>query len=96
MTTLILVKITNSKNADCDPTFEASFSSSEPHLLTQENSNDLVRDFNLSKKQAGLLGSMLKGWKLLHQNTENTEIHFFSHRQHGFEESFSQENDLIF
>jgi hypothetical protein len=49
---------------------------------------------NLSKKQAGLLGSMLKGWRLLHQNTENTEIHSFSHRQHGFEEFFSQENDV--
>jgi hypothetical protein len=93
MTTLILVKIMNSKNFDCDPTSEASFSSSEPHLLTQEDSNDLVRDFNLSKKQAGLLGSILKVWNLLHQNTE---IHVFSHCQHGFEDFFSQENDLIF
>jgi hypothetical protein len=42
--------ITNSKNVDCDPTFEASFPSSEPHLLTQEDSNYLVRNFNLSKK----------------------------------------------
>ena len=49
MTILILLKITNSKNVDCDPTFEASCSSSEPHLLTQENSNNLVRDFNLPK-----------------------------------------------
>ena len=93
MTTLILVKITNSKNFDCDPTFEASFSSSEPHLLTQEDSNDLVCDFNLYKKQAGLLGSILKGCNLLHQNTE---MHFFSHRQYGFEGFFCQENYLIF
>jgi hypothetical protein len=93
MTNLILVKITNSENVDCDPIFEASCSSSEPHLLIQEDSNDLVRDFNLSKKQAGLLGSILKGWNLLHQNNE---IHFFPHRQHGFEEFLSQEIDLIF
>jgi hypothetical protein len=37
-------------NVDCDPTFEASCSSSESHLLTQGDLNDLVCDFNLSKK----------------------------------------------
>jgi hypothetical protein len=36
-------------NVDCDPTFEASCSLSEPHLLTQDLS-DLVREFNLSEK----------------------------------------------
>jgi hypothetical protein len=36
---------------DCDPTFEASCSSSEPHLLTQDL-NDLVHKLNLSKKEA--------------------------------------------
>jgi hypothetical protein len=38
------------ENFDCDPTFEASCSSSEPHLLTQGDLNDLVRHLNLSKK----------------------------------------------
>jgi hypothetical protein len=36
---------------DCDPTFEASCSSSEPHLLTQGDLNGLVSDLNLSKKR---------------------------------------------
>jgi hypothetical protein len=36
-------------NVDCDPTFEASSSSSEPRLLTQGDLELLVRDFNLSK-----------------------------------------------
>jgi hypothetical protein len=36
-------------NVDCDLKFEASCSSSEPHFLTQEDLNDPVRDFNLSK-----------------------------------------------
>jgi hypothetical protein len=36
---------------DCEPTFEASCSSSEPHLLSQGNLNDLVRNLNLSKKR---------------------------------------------
>jgi hypothetical protein len=45
---------------DCDPTFAGDCSSTEPHLLTQGDINDIVRDLNLSKKQAGLLGSRLK------------------------------------
>jgi hypothetical protein len=52
-------------NFFCDRTFEASCSSYEPHLLRQGNLNDLVRDLNLSKKQAELLGSRVKGWNLL-------------------------------
>lgn len=54
-------------NADCDPTFEARCSS-EPHLLTQGDLNDTVRQFNLFKKQ--LLGSRLKGCNLIHRNGE--------------------------
>jgi hypothetical protein len=42
-------------NIDCDPTLEASCSSSEPHLLTQGDLSDLVRDLNLSEKQVELL-----------------------------------------
>jgi hypothetical protein len=45
---------------DCNPTFDASCSSSEPHLLTQGDINDLVRDLNVFKKLAELLGSRLK------------------------------------
>jgi len=41
-------------NMDCDPTFAGVSSSSEPHLLTQGGLNDIVRDLNLSKKQAEL------------------------------------------
>jgi len=43
------------ENVDCDPTFEASCSSSESHLLTQGYLNDLVRDLNLTEKQAEFL-----------------------------------------
>jgi hypothetical protein len=48
-------------NMDCDPTFAGVCSSSESHLLTQGDLSDIVRDLNLSKKQAELLGSRLKG-----------------------------------
>ena len=48
-------------NMDCDPTFAVASFSNEPHLLTQGDLNDIVRDLNLSKKQAELLGSRLNG-----------------------------------
>jgi len=37
-------------NVACDPTFEASCSSSEPRSLTQGDTNDLARVLNLSTK----------------------------------------------
>jgi hypothetical protein len=43
-------------NMDCDPTFAGTCSSIEPHLLTQEDLQDIARDLNLSKDQAELLG----------------------------------------
>jgi len=46
---------------DCDPTFAGACSSNEPHMLTEGDLNYIVRDLNLSKKQAELLGSRLKG-----------------------------------
>ena len=48
-----------------DPTFAEVCSSNEPHPLTEGDLNDNVRDLNLSKKQAELIGSRLKGWNLL-------------------------------
>jgi hypothetical protein len=58
------------KNKDCNPTFAGAYSSHEPHLLTLGDLNDIVRDLNLSKKQAELLGSRFKGWNLLRQDTK--------------------------
>ena len=43
-------------NMDYDPTFAGACSSNEPHLLTQVHLNDIVRDLNLSNKQAELFG----------------------------------------
>jgi len=48
-------------NKNCDPAFAGACSSNEPHLLTQGDLNGIVRDLNLSKKQAELLGSWLNG-----------------------------------
>ena len=46
-------------HVDCNRTFEASFYSSVPYLLTQGDLNDLVLDLYLSKKHADGLGSRL-------------------------------------
>jgi hypothetical protein len=55
---------------DCDPTFEAICSSSEPHLLIQGDLNNLVSDLNFLKKEAEILASRLKEWNLLQQGTK--------------------------
>jgi len=81
------------KNVDCDPTFAGVCSSSEPHLLTQGEPNDIVRDLNLSKKQAEILGSMLKGWNLLRQDTK---VCFYRGRHEEFKDYFSKEDGVVF
>ncbi|KAK9729026.1 hypothetical protein QE152_g16918 [Popillia japonica] len=40
-----------------------------PYLINQLELNDLVRDLNLSKTQAEIVGSRLQGWKLLAPGT---------------------------
>src|SRR5215470_1287932 len=40
-----------------------------PHLLSQADLNDLVRDLDLSKEKAELLGSRFQQWNLLQSNT---------------------------
>ena len=76
-----------------DPTFEASGSSSYPHLITQGDLNDLVRDLNLSKRQAELLGSRLNGWNLL---DKETKVCFYRDRHDEFKQFFSLEDGLVF
>ena len=75
-----------------DLTFEANCSPSEAHFLTQVDFNDIVRDLNLSKKQAELLGFRRKLWNLLHQHTD---VCFFHNHQNEFKEYFPQGNDLV-
>jgi len=81
------------KNMDCDPTFAGVSSSNKPHLLTQGDLNYIVRDLNLSKMQAELLGSGIKGWKLLRQDTN---LCFYRGRHEEFKDLFSQEDGVVF
>ena len=78
---------------DCDPTLAGANSSNEPHVLTPGDLNDIVRDLNLSKKQAEILGSRLKGWNLLRQDIT---AFFYRGRHEEFKDLFSQEDGVVF
>ena len=52
-----------------------------------------IRDLKLSKKQAELLGSRLKGWNLLR---EDTKVWFYRGRHEEFKDFFSQEDGVVF
>jgi len=78
---------------DCDPTFAGASSSNEPHPLTQGDLNDIVRDLNLSKKQAKLLGSRFKGWNLMRQDTK---VCFYHGHHEEFKDIFFQEDSVVF
>jgi len=80
-------------NMDCDPTYAGASFSNEPHLLTQGDLNDSVRDLNLSKKQTELLGFRLKGWNLLCQDTK---LCFYDGSHEEFKNFFSQEEVVVF
>ena len=88
-------ELVSSENDDllaCDPPYEPS-TSKEPHLLTQGDLNDLVRDLKLSKKQAELLGSRLSDWNLL---SCNTKITYFRNRNDELKPYFSQSGNLVY
>lgn len=75
-----------------DPNFEERFTSCEPYLLTQGELYDLVWDLKLSKKQAELLGSRLKGGNLLQKDTK---VCLFRNRQEQFQDFCSEEKGSV-
>lgn len=78
-------------SSDSDEEFELP--DSQPHLITQGELNDLVRDLSLSKRQAELLGSRLQGWNLLQSATS---VSVFRSRQSDFSPFFDEDNTLCF
>jgi hypothetical protein len=67
-------------------------SAPQPNILTQDELKDLVRDLELSKSKAKLLGSRLKRWNLLEKNVRMSS--FRSHQQ--LEPFFRKEDVLVF
>jgi len=64
-----------------------------PHILTQDELNDLIHDLELSKNEAELLGSRLKQWNLLEKNVR---ISSFRSRLQQLVPFFRKEDDLLF
>jgi hypothetical protein len=50
--------------------YTADFQFNEFHWIAQEELNDLIRDFDISKSKAELLGSRLQQWKVLEENVK--------------------------
>ena len=69
----------NSENLSCDSddTFQLNQEATKPHLISQEDLNDLERDSNLTKSNSELLASFLKQWNLL---APNTKVMFYLQR----------------
>ena len=65
----------------------------QPHNLTQDELNDLVRNLELSKRREELLGSRLKQWNLLEKNVRISS--FRSHHQQ-LVPFFRKKGDLVF
>lgn len=68
-------------------------SSKEPHFISQEELNDLIRDLDLPKTKAQLLGSRLQQWNLLQKGVK---ISTFRKRQCMLAVFFSMANDLVY
>jgi hypothetical protein len=56
-------------NYEGRPSFPA-YSTIQPHLITQAEFYDLVRDLDLPKTKADPLGSRLQQWKLLEKGVK--------------------------
>jgi len=80
-----------SKESKGDSDFEME--NRKPHLLCQADLNDLVRDLNLSKIKAELLGSRLQQWNLLH---ESTRISVYRKRHNDFSSFYKSEGNLTY
>ena len=79
-------------SSDLDVVQEQDFHQPQ-HLFTQRELNDLVRDLNLPKDSAELLGSRLKEKNLL---SPGTSFCWYRHREEEFVPYFSREENLTY
>jgi len=76
-----------------DDQYVCEGASSLPHILNENELNDLVRDLELSKAKAELLASRLRQWNLL---KEDVLVTSFRTRHEHLVRYFTKQNDLIF
>jgi hypothetical protein len=80
----------NSTSTDSDFTADPQFN--EFHRIKQDELNDLIRDLDLSKSKAELLGSRLQQWNLLKENVINS---VYSERHEILVQFFKIERSLV-
>jgi hypothetical protein len=88
-----IAKKEEGNDTDCDQTFQASCSSSGPHLLTQWNLNDFVRDLNLSKNNSRTIRFRAKRVEYSIQSYWNI---FISKSSKWIQRIFLSRNHLVF
>ena len=79
-------------SSECQSEYEC-FEGERPRLFSQEELNDLVRDLDLPKVSAVLLGSRLKSRNML-----DSEVTFswYKHRKKEYLPFFTKEDDLVY
>ncbi|XP_076057286.1 uncharacterized protein LOC143034826 [Oratosquilla oratoria] len=88
----------DTSNSDDSESQDATYttqleSDKKPHLITQPELNDLVRDLTLTKQQSELLASRLQQWHLL---DEEARITVFRKRSANLQDFFTLENNLTY
>jgi hypothetical protein len=81
----------NSSKEDADD--EYAFTDSKPKLMSQDDLDDLVRDLDLPKESAELLGSRLHERNFL---SAGTTFSWYRHREKDFVEFFSLKDTLVY
>lgn len=82
---------TKSTSSDDNPKDNSFLLKDEPHHILQNELNDLVRDLQLSKEKAQLLGARLKQWNLLAPGCTYTQCR---KRNEPFTEYYKMEGSL--
>ena len=72
--------------------YVASCISHEPHVISQNELNDLVRELELSKTKSELLGSRLQQWNLL---ADGVRIFKYHDRQQQLESFYFLDGNLV-
>nr|CAH7753306.1 unnamed protein product [Callosobruchus chinensis] len=76
-----------------DEEHSADSVSRQPHLLTQAELDDLIRDLQLPRTKSQLLGSRLQQWNLLEKGVK---VSSYRTRQSSLKSLFSEDNGLVF
>lgn len=79
----------SSQDINLDDLHEFEFKDSEPHLISQSELNDLIRDLQLSKSKSELLASRLQQWNLL---ASDTRVTFYRSRGDQFTKYFESKD----